>query len=226
MIDVRYVENKTIVYKVLDDSLKKDISPGDEIISIGGIPVKKLRDSVAQYIGASNNAALQRNVNDFLMGGKIDTYVKINLLHNGKPKLLGLQRKSNWWATKEQGAVWKKLNDKTGYVDLGRLEVPQVDSMFNDLQSVDAIIIDDRSYPRGTAWALVNYLTDKTVYAAKGTTMIADSPDPLTVTLQDQFWPITVTPSHLQYKGKIIILVNEITQSQAEYTCMVFSGCL
>jgi C-terminal processing protease CtpA/Prc len=224
LVDLRVIENKTIVYKVLDDSLQKDIFPGDEIISVDSIPEKQLRDSIAQYIGASNDAALQRNVNELLMGGKKDTYAKINLLHNGKPTVLSLQRKNNWWETREEGVIWKKLNDRTGYVDLGRLQVAQVDSMFNDLQSTDAIIIDDRSYPRGTAWTLVNYLTDKTVYAAKGTTMIADSPDPLTVTTQDQLWSIPVTPNPLQYKGKIIILVNETTQSQAEYTCMVIQA--
>ena len=54
--------------------------------------------------------------------------------------------------------------------------------------------------------------------------MIANSPDPLTITTQDQFWPISVTPNPIQYKGKIIILVNEITQSQAEYTCMILQA--
>jgi len=84
--------------------------------------------------------------------------------------------------------------------------------------------LDDRSYPRGTVWTLVNYLTDKTVITAKGTTMIADSPDALAVTTQDQLWTIPVTPKSLQYKGRIIILANEITQSQAEYSCMVLQA--
>ena len=54
--------------------------------------------------------------------------------------------------------------------------------------------------------------------------MIADSPDPLTITTQDELWTIPVTPKSPQYKGQIIILVNEETQSQAEYSCMVLQA--
>jgi len=226
-IQLKYVEGKTIVYRIFNDSLKKIISIGDEIISVDNIPIKKLRDSIAQYIGASNNAALQRDVTNYALAGKEDTSAKINLLHNGKPTVISLHRNKNWWevaSAPEAGLIWKKINDKTGYVDFGRLQVPQIDSMFNDFKNLDAIILDDRSYPHETVWTLVNYLTDKAVTSAKGTTMIADTPDPLTATMQDQLWQIPVTPNPLQFKGKIIILVNETTQSQAEYSCMVLQA--
>lgn len=226
-LQLKYLENKSIVYKVLDDSLKKNVSVGDEIIAVDNIPVKKLRDSIGQFIGASNNAALQRDVTNEVLAGKENTSAKINLLHKDKPAVINLHRSKKSWEVlyaPREGAVWKKMNDKIGYVDFGRLQVPQIDGMFNDLKNTDAIILDDRSYPQGTVWTLVNYLTDKTVSSAKGTTMIADSPDPLTVTMQDQLWQIPVTPNRLQYKGKIIILVNETTQSQAEYSCMVLQA--
>jgi len=226
-VQLKYVENKTIVYKVFNDSLKKNISRGDEIISVDGIPVKKFRDSISQYIGASNDAALQRDVTNRLMTGKEGTSVKIKSLREGKPTEISLSRNKDWWEiafAQKEGVIWKKLNDQTGYVDFGRLQVAQIDSMFNDLKNTDAIILDDRSYPQGTVWTLVNYLTNKTVTSAKGTTMIADSPDPLTTITHDELWQIPVTPNPLQYKGKIIILVNETTQSQAEYSCMVLQA--
>jgi C-terminal processing protease CtpA/Prc len=95
--------------------------------------------------------------------------------------------------------------------------------MFNDLKETASLIIDDRSYPRGTVWTLINYLTNKSVTAAKGTTMIADNPDPAVETAQSNLWQLPVNTKFI-YKGKIIILVNEITQSQAEYTCMVIQA--
>ncbi len=226
-VQLKYVENKTIVYKVFNDSLKKNLFAGDEIISVDNTPIKKLRDSIAQYIGASNDASLQRDVTMRVLAGKENSSVKINLLQNGKSATVVLPRNANIYQIAfmgQEGPVWKKISDKLGYVDLGRLEVEKIDSMFNDLMNTEAIIIDDRSYPRGTVWTLVNYLTNKTVVSAKGTTMIADSPDPLTVTLQDQLWQIPVTPKPLQYKGEIILLVNETTQSQAEYSCMVLQA--
>ena len=86
-VQLQFVENKTIVYKVLKDSLKNNISSGDEIIAVNNIPIKAFRDSIAQYIGASNNAALQRDVTYYVLSGKENTSIKINLLHNGKPTL-------------------------------------------------------------------------------------------------------------------------------------------
>jgi len=161
------------------------------------------------------------------LAGKENTSVKISLQRKGSPKELTLKRNKNWWEVAyapNEGPVWRKLDDKTGYVDFGRLQVQQIDSMFKDLQNTDAIILDDRSYPQGTVWTLISYLTDKTVTSAKGTTMIASTPDPNSTTVQCELWQIPVSPQSIRYKGKLIILVNETTQSQAEYSCMVLQA--
>lgn len=225
-VQLRYVENKTIVYAVFNDSLKKKLATGDEIISVDGRPEKAVRDSIAQYISASNNASLQRDVTIRLLAGKENTSVKIGVLHKGRIEQMTLSRTGGIYDVAyrpRKGVIWKKIDAATGYVDLGRLEVAQIDSMFTDFKNTDAIIIDNRSYPRGTAWTLVNYLADKTVKAALGTTIIADSPDPLSSTAQNSIWEIPVAPKW-KYKGRLIILVNETTQSQAEYTCMVLQA--
>ncbi len=225
-VQLKYVEHKTILYKIYNDSLRRNISIGDEIIAVDGIPIKQLRESIAQYIGASTNASLQRDISERVLSGKLNTSVKINFIHNGNHTTLTLPRKDRAYDLYKlkEGTVFKKINDKIGYVDFGRLQVTQIDSMFNELKKTNAIILDDRSYPNGTVWTLVNYLTDKTVTIAKGTTMIADSPDTATITMQDQLWQIPVTPQPLKYTGRIIILVNETTQSQAEYSCMVLQA--
>jgi C-terminal processing protease CtpA/Prc len=226
-VQLKFAEGKTVISKIVDDSLKKNIAVGDEIIAIDNIPVNQWRDSIAQYIGASNDAALQRSVTLRLLGGKENSVVHLTLMHNNKQVVVDLKRNRNRLQVvlaPAEGPVWKKINDKTGYVDFGRLQVSQIDSMFNDLKNMDAIILDDRSYPQGTVWTLINYLTAKPVNAAKGITMIADSPDPLTVTSQEELWQLPVTPNAIQYKGKLIILVNETTQSQAEYSCMVLQA--
>jgi len=226
-LQLRYIEDKTVVYRVLDDSLKSKISAGDEIIAVNDVPVKTLRDSIAQFISASNNAALQRDVTRWVLAGKENTSVKISFQHQGNRTELVLKRDKNWREMRgapNESPVWKKLDNKTGYVDFGRLEVPQIDSMFKDLQNTDAIILDDRSYPRGTVWTLISYLTDKTVTSANGTTMVASTPDPALTTVQYELWQIPVSPQSIRYKGKIIVLVNETTQSQAEYSCMVLQA--
>lgn len=225
-IGLAYVEGKTIVYKLYNDTLKKQFSIGDEITSINGRPINNVRDSIAQYIGASNNAALQRDVSNAVFSGIVDSNVTVGYKHNGKLSSVTLKRiqRIYSWQRQDTGIVFKKLSDKLGYADFKRLEVSQLDSMFNLFKNTDAFILDDRSYPRGTVWSMINYLTNKPVTGAIGTTMIADSPDTAAVTKQDNKWTIPVYPKPQLYKGKIIILVNEETQSQAEYSCMVLQA--
>lgn len=225
-VQLACIEGKTIINEVLSDSLKKLLHPGDELLFVNGTAVKKLRDSLAQFIGASNNEALQRSVTNLLLAGKEGTAATIKTAHNGQPLELTLPRSANVWEVANKprtGAVWKRLAPKLGYVDFGRLEVEQIDSMFTDLKNTDALILDNRSYPRGTVWTLINYLTDKPVRGAIGTTVIADSPDPNTATMQNTVWEIPVTPKW-RYTGKLIVLVNETTLSQAEYSCMVLQA--
>lgn len=225
-VQLKYVENKTIVYKVFSDSLK-NIAVGDEVIAVNNSPIRRCRDSVGQYISASNNVALQRDITPKVLAGETNSSVQVKYLHNGIAKTIRLSRKVPWYqyyyTSSTAGAIWKKINDKIGYVDLGRLEVAQIDSMFSDFKNTNVIIIDDRRYPKGTVWTLINYLTDKPVKAAKGATVVAETPDPLSSTVQESVWELAVTPK-TQYKGDIIILVNETTQSQAEYSCMVLQA--
>ncbi|HEV8084757.1 MAG TPA: S41 family peptidase [Chitinophagaceae bacterium] len=228
-IQLKYVQNKTIVYKTFNNSLKDVISTGDEILKVDDVSINGLRKQIGQYIGASNDAALQRSVTANVLAGPDSSSVKITYLHNGIIKTLDRKRTCGKYAYGDdtglpgQGRPWTKLNNNTGYVDFGKIEVPQLDSMMNDFRNLKTIIIDNRSYPRGTVWTFINYLSDKAVTGAKGSTMIADSPDPNTTTIQYSVWEIPVTPKFI-YNGRIIILVNETTQSQAEYSCMVIQA--
>ena len=225
---LKYVEDKTIVYKVLNDSFKTQLQPGDEIVKVDNKNANSIRKWFAQYIGASNDASLQRDITEYVLAGTNGSKLNLTYKHNGIVKTTELYRTLNRYmynAPLTTGdTIWKKINGNIGYVDFGRVQVKQLDSMFNDFKNTKAIIIDDRTYPQGTVWTMVNYLTTKPFVAgAKGITIIADNPDPLIETKQYSLWQIPVTPV-TQYKGELIILVNEETQSQAEYSCMVLQA--
>lgn len=226
---VTYVEGKTIINNVTDDSLKKLLSRGDEILKLDAKNIDSVRNWFAQYIGASDNASLQRDIDDVILGGSIGSILNVTYKHDGVVKSVNVKRIANrmmytYSQNTDSPPVWKKINNEIGYVDFGRLEVNQIDSMFNDFKNTTSIIIDNRSYPRGTVWTMVNYLTTKPfVTGAKGIIMIADNPDLSTETKKYALWQIPVTPK-TQYKGNLIILVNEETQSQAEYSCMVLQA--
>jgi C-terminal processing protease CtpA/Prc len=104
---------------------------------------------------------------------------------------------------------------RVGIVNMGELETDQVEEMFNDLWDTDALIFDIRNYPRGTLWHIVNYLYPSSIHIANFTTPDITYPGRL-------YW----NPAHIgsgtstPYPGKVIILFDERTLSQAEYTVM------
>jgi C-terminal processing protease CtpA/Prc len=95
--------------------------------------------------------------------------------------------------------------------------------MFNDLNDTKAIILDNRGYPLGTARDLANHLTNKTYIEAIISSLIVKSPDTENI-IYDNYYQRSVPENKLQYAGEIVILVNEFTQSQAEFLCMVLQG--
>ncbi|MFI5173123.1 MAG: S41 family peptidase, partial [Chitinophagales bacterium] len=104
-----------------------------------------------------------------------------------------------------------------GYVNMGKITTSEVNGMYNDLKELPAIIIDIRNYPLGTGWNLVNKLM-----GSKEVSAILNQPDPLYAgTFSDPpYYEESGIDGHEPYAGKIYMLCNEMTQSQAEYTIM------
>jgi C-terminal processing protease CtpA/Prc len=102
-----------------------------------------------------------------------------------------------------------------GYVDMARLTATQVGNMMTSLWNTDAIVFDLRNYPQGTLWTLVNYLFTQPIHIASFT--VPDRQYPGTLYWYDEL--IGSYPAEV-YTGKVIILFDIRTISQAEYTCM------
>jgi hypothetical protein len=116
-----------------------------------------------------------------------------------------------------------------GYVDLDQLEMGDVGKMFETIRNTPATIFDMRGYPKGTAWEIAPRLTEKTNVPA------ASFSNPLweAMNLGNADYGSGTNFTFMQnlperkgdvYKGKIVMLINESTQSQAEHTCMFFEA--
>jgi len=120
-------------------------------------------------------------------------------------------------ATNDPSWTTIELEDcEVGYVNMGLLEVSEITLMRLNLWSKDAIIFDIRNYPNGTMWNMIPYLYDHPIDIASFTT-----PNP---SYAGQFYWQDVALGYNNnndiYEGKVILLFNEDTQSQAEYTVM------
>jgi len=109
---------------------------------------------------------------------------------------------------------------------MGILETADVDSMMVALSGTKAIIFDVRNYPRGTGQLICSYLYDKPTDYAWVTRPNLDYPGTYQwARFRNGFRPAdNKSRKRYHYKGKTILLLNESTQSHAEWTSMALQA--
>jgi C-terminal processing protease CtpA/Prc len=229
-----YVENKSVVTKVLNDKLP--IKVGDVVLALDGEPVEKKREFLARYTAASTPQWLMRGVNARLLLGPKDSVVKLKIQGiEGGARDVELPRSESimdpkWAQLMERSTpVMQVLPSGHGYVDLDRLQAGEVDKMFDTIKGTPAVIFDMRGYPNGTAWSIAPRLTDKgNVVAALFSRPLLEATNLTNSELADtasySFSQKMPDPQGDIYKGKVVVLINEDAISQAEHTCLFFEA--
>src|SRR5262249_11218398 len=160
-VDIRWFEDQPVVARVLDPGI--ELRPGDVLTKIDGEPYRKRADDLAKHIAASTPQALMNRVMGSLLRGDNGTSVRVTIRRGSEPEReVTLSRTTgvrfNPYRT---GEVFRLLSPKIGYVDLERLTNAQVDEMFEKFKDTDAIVMDMRGYPQGTAWSIAPRLSEK-----------------------------------------------------------------
>jgi C-terminal processing protease CtpA/Prc len=228
------LEGKTVITKVLDDKLP--IKVGDIVLSIDGEAVEKKREFHARYVAASTPQWLMKIVNARLLLGPKDSVMKLKVQAPGGDirdveVARSLSTMDPKWRTvlQRSSPVMQVLPSGYGYADLARLQVGEVDQMFEMIKNTPAVIFDMRGYPNGTAWSIAPRLTEKkNVIAAQFSRPFLEA-----TSLTNSELAGSANYSFAQriperqgdvYKGKVVVLINEDAISQAEHTCMFFEA--
>ncbi|MGE5418641.1 MAG: T9SS type A sorting domain-containing protein [Chloroflexota bacterium] len=215
---IRHIQGETVITKLLPSATQ--LSVGDIIKKIDDTDIYKLRDSLRKFVNGSNDAVIERNLNDMILLGNTGEF-SLTVSNGSGEKTITLSRNyDNYKALNVvNNPAWqKKMVTKGcnfGLVNMGILKPEEVQTMFRELWETDAIIFDIRNYPLGTLWTIVNYLFEAPLHIANFTVPDITYPGRLTWH-KETIGNGTSKP----YKGNIIILFDERTQSQAEYTCM------
>jgi hypothetical protein len=221
-LTLKYVEDETVITGIYGDNLESRV--GDVIKSINGLDIYTLRDSLRKYVAGSNNPVIERNINTWLLRGQ-EGDIQMELEDAENQRTVSLPRNisiSDYYDLIEPtGPIWETLDSDSGnfgYVDMGRLERNQISGMFSDLWETDGIIFDIRNYPQGTMWDMVKYLFDDPIHIANFTVPDITYPG----TLFWHFEHVGTGDFSQTYSKPIVILFDETTLSQAEYTVMAF----
>ena len=225
VIKARMIQNKLIVTLIVDSALAKDdlIQVGDEILTVNGKTIAQCRKDMEQILCASNPSAADRNfASAFLLRGSGDslaiTYDHDGMIKTGRLKLYPMQT-VNAAAMKKyySGPTYKLLNDSIGYITLATIKATDLKTIFKTFENTKGIVIDIRNYPSEfVPFALAEYIKPESSPFVKFTNGNINNPGLFTF----KYSLSNGSKNKNYYKGKIVILVDERTQSQAEYTTM------
>lgn len=227
------LEGKSVITKVFDDKLP--IKVGDVVLAIDGEPAEKKREFLSRYVAASTPQWAARLVNARLLLGPKDSVMKLKVQGpGGEVRDVELARSLSLmdpkWRTVMQRSspVMQVLPSGYGYADLARLQVGEVDKMFETIKDAPAVIFDMRGYPNGTAWSIAPRLTEKKdVIAALFSRPILEATN---LNNSEEVSPSYSFAQRIPerhgdvYKGKVVVLINEDAISQAEHTCLFFEA--
>lgn len=226
------IGDKCVVRKVAEI---QGIESGDILIALDGIPIREIEDSLTQLTAASTPASLYRNIYyEMILGSRLSD-VELTLTNSQSQaytiktsRIMTSDIWMNWVRETDIDGSFVITTCGYGYVDMAKLKVAEVAAMYESLKTAPAIIFDLRNYPNSTLWALVPYF-----FAGPIATAIFWYPalyDSQGYYYIPGWYYILSNQDHFgnwsnpgAYPGKVYILVNQETQSQAEYTCQTLS---
>jgi C-terminal processing protease CtpA/Prc len=222
-VEVRFVESKPTVasYASTKNGPVSALKPGDILEQIDGRPVDDLIKEWRPFYGDSNEAAFQRDIAHSFTKGTCGP-VHIVIRRSGKTFALESTRvpvaDMDSIATHDlPGPTFRLLSENIAYMKLSSIKTADVAKDVEQARDTKGLIVDIRNYPSEfVVFALGSLLVDQAMPFARFT-----NPD---ITNPGAFlWGPTISIPRAQphYSGKVIILVDEISQSQAEYTAMV-----
>ena len=220
---VNFIEGKAIITSFHDDDLgkKSGLQIGDEIYKVNNNSVKKIIKESANTMPASNEAAMLRDIAYYLLANNEPT-INVKYLRNDKRKSHDLTTyprnifKNGNKKTSSLDSI-KLITNNIAYINHRRLHSDDLSELWKIFKNTKGLIIDIRDYPSNfPLYELNKYLLPETKPFIKYTVGSYSQPGMFTYTRND----VTGQKNENYYKGKIIILINEETQSKAEYHVM------
>ncbi len=220
-VEIRLVEGRVAVTAV--DPALSGLAVGDVIVGVDGEPIaKRIERLLPLTPGSTELSQRTRAARTALAGAKGSTAHLEVMGGDGKTRKIDVPRDENFWRpAQSEGSPWKRLRPRIGYADLTRLQTDQVDAMLEELRDTDALVLDLRGYPNGTAWPLAARLN---VRGAKvGAIFRRREVSGLDAEESESgyfFAQPLPEPRSWTYRGKVVMLLDERAISQSEHTAL------
>ncbi len=220
---VTFVENKPVITDFFKGKspIQYSLKKGDEIVSINMRSVDTIISERLKITPASNFPTQLRTMASDLLRTN-DSTITIGYRRDGKL----LSAVTSTYSTRDldiyqrfqkKDSCFKIIEPGVAYLYPGTIKNSYLPSIMNDIQNTKGLIIDLRCYPSEfVVFSLGEYLMPRNTPFVRFSGGSVTSPGLFVMNP-----PLGVGEDNDHYyKGEIVILVNEVTQSQAEYTTM------
>lgn len=218
-LELTFIENKPIVTGYFNEKLGKatEMEIGDILTKINNVKVEDKIKNISRYTAASNSRTQFREIarnllrtNDTIINIE---YIRDNKIHNKEIKVYA-DNELNIYGQYVNDTCFKMINEEIAYLNNGSLKKSYLPQIWEKIKNTKGLIIDNRNYPSDhPIYELGSYLMPKPTPFIKFSSANITQPG-----LFANYWG-TVSigkENNDYYKGKVIILVNENTQSSAE----------
>ncbi len=225
-VELKFVDDTPVVYSILDKdwASRFDIKQGDMVVSINRKSIADILKEKIKYCPASNYSTQLRNLASKLVRSN-DSSILYTLNRQGKEVQVSCstiddESYSKLIYYKKEDTCFRILDNNIAYINMGNIHEKEIANYFKQAQNTKGLIIDIRNYPAAfTIFSMGKYLVPQSTPVVRWSRTNLKYPGTYTYKYTSS---IGEKKNENYYKGKVMILVNEETQSMAEYTAMAF----
>jgi C-terminal processing protease CtpA/Prc len=221
--EVRFIENQLVVTSFTGDldRIRKEIQTGDVITKIDGEPVEKIVERLLPYIPASNYAVKLRKISPIILRTNEPEAIHLTVLREGQTfekRILVYDRQRlkipDYSSPKPGEKGYSTIQDSIGYIFPANCKAEERDSEVKRLMTTTkGLIIDLRCYPSDyNASTIAPWLIKEPVEWVQHTYANIAYPGYF---LFSRKYTYSNSDTGF-YPYKVVVIVNEYTQSQAE----------
>ncbi|MCL1827598.1 MAG: S41 family peptidase, partial [Candidatus Cloacimonetes bacterium] len=229
---VAFIEKKLVVVDYYNPEYKDTIGLeiGDIITHINSESIEDIVERQRKYYPASNELARLRRMALNMVRSTKDT-INITLIGNDAriipiTKNIQLYESSSldiydlfhWYGIDDSGKSYRHIDDDIGYITLASIQNEEIPIIREEFLDKKGIIIDIRNYPTSfMPFILGSYFVSEPTTFVKVTIGSINNPGEFSFRESAE-----IPDTGETFQGKLIVIVNEISQSQAEWTAMAF----
>lgn len=230
-LEIRVISGRAVVTGVQKDNARgyNKIGLGDEIISVGGVPVLSYLRTERSFVSSSTEQDAIAKLLNRLITGKVGTTVAIDFRDKDNVKktvdMMYVNEPGNF-VNVSPAQKYNGLPTGIQYINLLKIARDGVEPFFEGLDRVKILILDLRGYPDegGVAWHVASRMgiLNNRPFAIINKPSVG-GPLAGNAVMSDIQHVRQVLPQsdYSRYLGKIIVLIDERAISQSEHIAMI-----